>query len=624
MKKNIFFPLFIGVIASCPITSILAVEPIAIEQQQPQFDPTNPGGMIDPSQDPFHGIPPFPIHADGTPFNEKETAEWQQKADAVVNDYVASLSDADKATFYGQVDELTKVLNTMSEDDWKKVIAETNNMMPQAVAPEAEPEVVEAVPTAQEPQTSLQEDKKLQAQIDKAVKMITNIITRTERFLRSASRIHELSGKIQQWVSQDKIKEWQVDLTWNKLKGMIEQLNQIMHTFKDSKDPKTKKLRYIPDLIKNEALYSNLSNLSALLTKYEPKVEAPDFGMNKITAESRAAIKELLGAYAEAFFSLNIMEDLGKIIEAYEPRAKAHKEEEAAHTKRSLEEAKKRPETTPTRIASSPRHAPTTYTSGTSAADYATAGQAPAYPSGGYPAGGYYEPAYYGGETYQPSYQPQGGGYAQPQGGGYAPGAPSEGRAAGGAPTKEQKPETKPSEPKPEAPKPEEDYITKKKRDEFDKQLTKVIEIFEDTEGLDKFGTLVTEDITKSPVTAEMVTHLKTLITAFTKVTNTAKALKLQLGTLSSAQKSTYTKDIKGILNSNKSVLKNIKEQLEAAEKGKAMAPPAKRYFYFGEAIYKGVMAQQDPELAKKVTQTTDISKLAKAVTDFDEVTQQF
>lgn len=536
---------------------------------------------------PIQGPQPFP------PMTEAEMARWQEEVDTEIAKFVSTLPADQQEQFYKDVDELTKVMSNMSDTELAQFIEDV------FVTPEmvAQPELIQPqpeIPAVPEKQPTPVKEEQPSEDINKAIKMLTNIITRTERFLRRTTQIPELTGKIEHWVAKDTVKEWQADLTWSTLKKEIELLDKKIRDVKEVVDPKTKQHRYIADLIKDEALYNNLNKLSTQLTKFEPKVEAAEFGLKSVSKESRSAIKELLGAFAEAIYTLNVNTELSKLIEKYEPRAKTLREEEETAHKKAVEESKKpRTEAQKREAVAGGKGKGAGYTPG----GYAQ------YPTGG---------GYYPSTGYTPGYNaPQVPSYEAPTGSGYEPvggrggGARAPELGIEGEPERGKKGETGKVEPKKggeEKPKekeekPAEDVKADKQIKNIEKNLDTVAETIED-------NPLIT-DLEKhlmgpDPVDPDLVTrHIPLgIVKNVKKATKEVKAFKLQLNTLSPAQKSHYNKKIKPIVLIHKDDFKKLHDQLDAAIIRKNRVSPEKRYAYFGDITQKEAAIKADETLA--------------------------
>jgi hypothetical protein len=269
---------------------------------------------------------------------EAEFLEMQRMMEEEINNYVNTLSEEEQIRFHQLVEEETKKMEAMNEEELNNYVQQMLNEIDETTKelPEPAPTPSKIEPT---PAPVVTPEVKLD-ETEKALKVINNIITNTESFLRKAQRIPELPGKITQWVEKDKVSQWQVDLTWETLQGKIEDLNQKLIQLKE-RDPKTKKYRYIGHLLKKENTYNNLVKLRENLNASEPLVVVADFGLGPITKESRAAIQKVLSAFAEAIYVLDIPEDINKVIAEFEPRAKEIRDEEEGNRKRALEESKR-------------------------------------------------------------------------------------------------------------------------------------------------------------------------------------------------------------------------------------------------------------------------------------------
>ena len=146
-------------------------------------------------------------------------------------------------------------------------------------------------------------------QAKKAIAMLNAIISSTEEFLRKMQIIPDLPGKMNKWISQKKLHNSSAQLSWESIQTQIEELNALLYTLRE-KDPKTGQYRHIGSLLKNEALYNNLAKLQSMLQTYVPRIIIPDFGLDKVSKESRDAIRETLNQYLDAFNALNVITDI--------------------------------------------------------------------------------------------------------------------------------------------------------------------------------------------------------------------------------------------------------------------------------------------------------------------------
>lgn len=251
-----------------------------------------------------------------------------------IDNFVRSLPPEQQAQFYKDVEEMTHIMEQMSPDELNAfvegVFTDAGLVPP---ADEASPASIEEPKEMPAPTPEVTEQKAEPvvtapaSETQKAVQMIESIIQLTQNFLMKADTIPELPGKIDKWVTQQKLKNLTESLEWNQVRNQIENFNTTLHTLLE-KDPKTKEYRHIGSLIKQESLYNNLSQLQKNLTTNVPKVEVPPFGLDKVSKESRAAIREIMSAYLEAFYSMQIPGDLTKLISLYETRAQELTEEE--------------------------------------------------------------------------------------------------------------------------------------------------------------------------------------------------------------------------------------------------------------------------------------------------------
>jgi hypothetical protein len=274
----------------------------------------------------------------GADVGDLNIEEFEQELTSQINAFVSTLPEDEQKMFHELVEEETRKMEAMSEDQLNEYIQQVLDEIEQA-----QKEIETEQPIVPTPEVKPTPVTVVEAPIDdteKAMKVINNVITRTERFLRQTLIIPELPGKIDQWVSKDKVKEWQVDLTWETLKGKIEMLDQIVTQLKE-RDPNNKKYRYIPALLKKEEVYAELVKLSEKLTESEPLVEGPEFGLGKVSKESRDAIQKVLSAFAESIYTRELPDNLIKILGEFEPRAKEIRDEDEKARTKALEDSKK-------------------------------------------------------------------------------------------------------------------------------------------------------------------------------------------------------------------------------------------------------------------------------------------
>ncbi|HZW61531.1 MAG TPA: hypothetical protein VFF04_04880 [Candidatus Babeliales bacterium] len=561
------------------------------------------------------------------PMSQDELLQWKEAVDNEVMKFVESLPEDEQAQFWKDVEEMEQVMQNMSEDELTQFLEDIFVPVEAVAQPELikEEAPVQVAPEEKKETKPVVEEKV--EDINKAIKMLSNIITRTERFLRKLDRIPDISGKIEQWVAKDKIKEWGIDVTWPTLKHDINILDGNVHKIKESLDPKTKQHRYVSDLIKQEALYNNLGKLSSTLTKYEPLVEAPELSTTKqanvtVSKEVRDAIREILGAFAETIYTLDVNKELTTLIEKYEPRAKEHREEEEKAEKRAHEEAKKPRTPSPKKEAAAPK-GPKGYT-----------------PTGG---GEFYEP-YYGGYTpapYEGMYEYPAYPYEQPMfeevGMGGAPaGKPAGGGKAGRgkAAAHEADEETfeekgggkggKEEGKKPEGKK-EEKFVESAEAKHNLRSLEKAADNIEQALENKAFKNMAAF-MAPAPgmlVDKDLVEDIAMVTRNMNKAIDAIKAFKLAMKTFNAPQKERYGKEFKTILGAFKSPVKKLAEQVEPIILGKAGYSADKRYAYFNDESVKKDALVLDPDLLNKVKKAANIEDLGKALVDFANATYE-
>lgn len=253
-------------------------------------------------------------------------------------DAINTMSEEEQMQLWnGIVEEVQKEANKLPagerekflESFWAEVSNEAvkleqkiQNSSP-APAPIAEPVKQKPVAVEQKPVVTKQANSK----IDQAAQMIDSLLTRLENLLRKTHIIPDLNGKIQDWAKNGSLDSFPPQGTWASLKTDLEKLVAQLHKLKD-KDPKTKEYKHLPELIKSEGLYNNLSQLSRTLSSYESKVEVPDFGSNTLAPAAKNALINVLNSAIEALYVLKVPQALEQLISKYDERARVIKEEQ--------------------------------------------------------------------------------------------------------------------------------------------------------------------------------------------------------------------------------------------------------------------------------------------------------
>jgi hypothetical protein len=283
-------------------------------------------------------MPAQPKNGQQQPALNPEDTKLLEEVEQQINGYVASLPPDEQKKFWADVDELTKVMSTMSEDELVKFMEDVFT----EEAAQQKPLAPEVPITA--PAKEIKIEEKPVLPVDKqqaALYLIDNLLKHIGNFLRKAQTMVDLPAKVISWTKEGKLKNWPSTLTWDIFKGYVDELNQKLNKLKD-RDPKTNKYKYLDDFIKDEALYNNLSKISTSLAKYEPMIEVSSFGIDKMTTQSRESARSVLMSLQEAYSVLGIPAALDKIFEKFEPTAKKLKESEELTQKQALE-ASKRP-----------------------------------------------------------------------------------------------------------------------------------------------------------------------------------------------------------------------------------------------------------------------------------------
>lgn len=287
------------------------------------------------------------------PMTPEEQALAQQ-LDSVFTELTKNMSDKEKDQFYSELntameDEIDK-MSHMSDEDLNKYIenaeSELKSMGPWPEQPPAAPPVEVAKP--QVPPVK-EVPKKVEKPIRDMAPILEDITAHLESFITKVSKITDMGRYIERWGAKGTLRNWNKTITWPVFKEKVELLKKTVYTIK-SIDPKTQKAKHLVDLAENAELCNNLTKFRTNLVQHEPGIKAPTPG-KKLSRESKAAIKAVIGDVLEAIQVFNIQAELDKIIAKYEPTAKKIKEAEEAAAKKAQEEFKKPKGVRPATIA---------------------------------------------------------------------------------------------------------------------------------------------------------------------------------------------------------------------------------------------------------------------------------
>lgn len=567
---------------------------------------------------------------------EKELEE----ANRAIEEYVASLPAEEQALFNKQVEDMTKMFENMSEEEFEQFLGEMFADEPMMMEPNPFDSIQE---TPQEviPEVVLNtEDKK---KIETAIAILDDIIKQSNMFMVIVNSSSELPERINQWATKNEIPHWQPEADWAKLKAEIEIFIQKLYRAEEQ-DLTTKKYKYLFELIADEALYNNLIQLRTELNTIVPTIEIPEFSIQKLNAQSKTALKNVLGKYTESFYLLDIPKALDTLFEKYAPEEEKIKAAEEAATKRAQEA---------TRMSRTPA-------SKTEAGTEATG-----YGYDDYYGGGYDD--YYGGDYgygndygYSPNYGSYGGDYGYDSGygsGGRSGGGSSGGGSGGSSGASRAEKEESDKEEK------DKEKDKKSKKDKFTPNFEVDIairDIKKDFEDIKTAMTETEENPTKLADLKKFAEHItnneekidETLVSYILprvidkKIDNISIALKkIDKKELNAEDLAHYQKEIKKIFDEHKKQLMPFVDMINAFETEKekeeketephlhpvkeedkdkkiniSTLPAAKQWAYFGVPADKLELAENESKLAETITPASLFEIGKKIVTLLDDV----
>ncbi len=495
--------------------------------------------------------------ADLSPQEMQELDQLEQElleASQAIDEYVSTLSPEEQAEFNRAVEEVSEMIENMSEEELNQFLGEMFAGEP-AVEPEVEVEkpeepVVEEEPAVeQEPELTVEQQRK----IENAINLIDLIIKYTNTFIIKVQSSPDLPAKIVRWGKKGTIKEWPTDLTWKDFKTNMETFVQKLYKMKDQ-DPRTKEYKYMGGLLEDETLFNNVAQLQAKLKKEVPQIEIPEFGLQKLSRKSKQATQKATSSYTEALYTLKIPESLDQLFEKFEPKAEKLRKEEEAAEKRAVQEAKK------------PRRPTRAVEAGVSPEEALGYGYGPSYD---YDYG--FEPP-----TFEPTYGRR---------------YPSD--------TERPRDRRKPTERKPTPPTAAADKAKKEiedlarraqvpKNPESERLLGAIIQNLKDlVETIDKQPRLknLTEHLTndKEPVDTALVIDINQLKRKISKTEDNVKALQLKTRRLSQTLNDYYRDELKSVMSKDKKVLENLAKSIKDInyQQTKGQILPEKQWAYF-------------------------------------------
>lgn len=297
---------------------------------------------------------------------------------------IEKMSEEEQRAYFKQVEsELEEMFNQQQE----QVAA------PVQPRPTPEPELIPDEPKKKEvtaPQIS-EEEKALK----EAVSLLNELAQSLDDLSTKMESMVNLQFKFSSWGKKKKISAWDGGFEWKKLKEKISTFRGQLEKLKD-RDTTTKKHKYLPYLLENKALYTQLYNLSIDLAENEPTVRG---GTNEsvtkqVRARSNKALRALVKTFVDLFFSTkkdgDIISSINTIFVKFDPQAKKIAGKETKATQKALAESKQPVHQSSVKVAGTSRERESRY--GGYGEDYSRGRDYGATPSGAYPSSGYGSP----------------------------------------------------------------------------------------------------------------------------------------------------------------------------------------------------------------------------------------
>lgn len=263
---------------------------------------------------------------------EKELAE----ANRAIEEYVASLPPAEQEAFNKEVENMSRMFENMSEDEFEKFLGEMFADDPMMM--EQNPfESIQETPQEIVPEVVLSAEEK--KKVETAIDILDDIIKQSNLFMVIINSSSDLPERINQWTKKGRIAHWQSEANWLSFKLELESFIQKLYRVQEQ-DLTTKKYKYLFELIADESLYNNLIELKSELKNTVPMIDIPEFSIQKISSASKVAITKVLEKYTEGFYLLGIPKGLDALFEKYAPEEEKIRATEEAATKRAQDSAR--------------------------------------------------------------------------------------------------------------------------------------------------------------------------------------------------------------------------------------------------------------------------------------------
>lgn len=268
---------------------------------------------------------------------EEELIKMNQEIEA----FRSSMTQEQRNEFDKQVEELSKIMENMSEKELEEFITTVfNEPQPASPAPTPMPMPTPTPVQPAKPEEPLYKPSTVSTKsIESAKTVIVGLINQLESFLRKATLISDLYGNLQPWVPAALLAD-KKELTWQELKHDIERLISSLKVILAT-DPANGHYYYLTSLIEQDTLYQNIVRLNDTIVRNEPAIEVTPFGLGELSKESRKATGLLLGAFVQAIYTQQMIAEIQKLFLAFEPQAKKVMEQEEAGRKRAVEESKR-------------------------------------------------------------------------------------------------------------------------------------------------------------------------------------------------------------------------------------------------------------------------------------------
>lgn len=165
------------------------------------------------------------------------------------------------------------------------------------------------------PEKALSEDEQTTM-----VNQLESLTNELRSFTNKAATIPDIDNRIRNWISNNDLKTGTIN-NWNDLYSKIEVLQTMLHKL-HTHDRTGTGYRYLKYLAANPELYNKLITLKEKFTSINATLHVDtNFGLVKLTPESKDALKQITGTIVQAIADDNLIVSIADLLKKFDPEA---------------------------------------------------------------------------------------------------------------------------------------------------------------------------------------------------------------------------------------------------------------------------------------------------------------